>query len=518
MNSLQTLTDVNISSLQNNNILQFNSISNKWNNVSNSADILTSGLTNKFVNDILNTKADILVHNGLSVQKLGVGNDGEVLTADSSVSTGIKWNSPITSLINLNDVSINSVQDKSLLQYDININKWINISNSADNIISGSINKFITSILNTKGDIPVHNGLSVQKFGIGSDNQILMSDSTHSTGIKWGDFNLDSLMNISISNPQNNDILQYKEISGHWINVVNSADNLVPGSTNKFVNDIVYQKGDIIVCDGVKARRIQVGNDGSVLTANSECPLGVQWTTNSALTNIAELTDVSINNLEHGHILQYNSIMNKWTNVSKINISINTDNIFDGEVNRFVTSILTTKGDLAIRNSTTVQRLPIGSDGQILIVNSSEASGVQWIDKSMVSSYFKNNSNILNISDILLHSIPQNLYYNTLNNFTLSPSNMQATYTGTIISNFNINVSLLVSSNNTYDAYIVILINDIVSSSRGLIRGSVGRTSGTLNIIKTLTPNDIIEVKIAQFDANSSIYTIIDGSLVISQL
>jgi len=75
---------------------------------------------------------------------------------------------------------------------------------SADNITSGSTNKFITSILNSKGDIPVHNGLSVQKFGVGSDNQILMSDSTHSTGIKWRDFDVDSLTNTSISNPQNN--------------------------------------------------------------------------------------------------------------------------------------------------------------------------------------------------------------------------------------------------------------------------------------------------------------------------
>ena len=45
MNSLQTLTDVNISSPQNNNILQFNNVSNKWNNVSNSADNFISGLT-----------------------------------------------------------------------------------------------------------------------------------------------------------------------------------------------------------------------------------------------------------------------------------------------------------------------------------------------------------------------------------------------------------------------------------------------------------------------------------------
>ena len=127
-----------------------------------------------------------------------------------------------------------------------------------------------------------------------------------------------------------------------------------------------------------------------------------------------------------------------------------------------------------------------------------------------MNSYFTNNLNVLNISDILLHSIPQNLNYNILNNFILSPSSMQATCTETISSNFNINVSLLVSSNNTYDAYIIIIVN-VISSSKGLIRGSVGR-SGTLNTIKTLMPNDIIEIKIGHIDSNSSIYTILDGS------
>ena len=524
MSSLHTLTDVNLLSLENNNLLQYNSLSNKWNNISNSADNIVSGTTNKFITSILNTKGGIPVHNGLSIQNLGVGNNGEVLTADSTKSAGIKWNLPITALANLDDIKVNSIQNKSLLQYDNDLNKWVNITNSADNIVSGTTNKFITSILNTKGDIPVHNGMGVQKLGVGANNQVLMVDSTYAIGVKWADFNMDSLINTSISNPQNNDILQYKALSGYWINVVNSADNLLPGTINKFVNDVIYQKGDLIISDGIMARRIQVGFDGSVLTANSACPLGVQWTTNTtnainmAPINLAELTDVTINNLAHGNILQYDSVMNKWRNVSQINIAINTDNIFDGEINRFVTSILTTTGDLAVRNATTVQRLPVGTDGQVLIANSSQTTGVQWIDKSMVNSYFINNSNTLYISDTLLYSIPQNLYYNTSLNFTVSPSNMKVTYTGTISCNFNINASILVSSNAINDAYIIVVINDIISSSKGLIRGSVGRTSGSLNIIKTLMPNDIVEIKIAQFGAISSTYTFIDGSLVVSQL
>ena len=95
---------------------------------------------------------------------------------------------------------------------------------------------------------------------------------------------------------------------------------------------------------------------------------------------------------------------------------------------------------------------------------------------------------------------------------------MKVTYIGPISTNFNINASLLVSSNTVNDAYIVIVVNDNVVSSRGLLKGCNGKTYSSLNIIKKLAPNDIIEVKIAQFDAITSTYTFIDGSLVISQL
>lgn len=41
-------------------------------------------------------------------------------------------------------------------------------------------------------------------------------------------------------------------------------------------------------------------------------------------------------------------------------------------------SILTTKGDLFSRNSSTIERLAIGSDGQILVPDTPSTGGMKW--------------------------------------------------------------------------------------------------------------------------------------------
>jgi hypothetical protein len=67
-----------------------------------------------------------------------VGANGTVLTADSSVATGVKWATPTSS-----------------------------------------------SPLTTKGDIYTYSTTN-DRIGVGSNTQILMADSTQATGLKWG--------------------------------------------------------------------------------------------------------------------------------------------------------------------------------------------------------------------------------------------------------------------------------------------------------------------------------------------
>lgn len=45
-----------------------------------------------------------------------------------------------------------------------------------------------------------------------------------------------------------------------------------------------------------------------------------------------------------------------------------------------MTDVLTTKGDLLTRTSTTVTRLAAGTNGQVLTVDSTTDEGIDWLD------------------------------------------------------------------------------------------------------------------------------------------
>ena len=61
----------------------------------------------------LTTKGDIYVRNGSSVQRVGVGTDGQVLTAASGQASGVNWQTPSASVANLTVASISSATTAS---------------------------------------------------------------------------------------------------------------------------------------------------------------------------------------------------------------------------------------------------------------------------------------------------------------------------------------------------------------------------------------------------------------------
>lgn len=85
----------------------------------------------------LTTKGDIYVYDGSALQRLGVGTNNYVLTADSAQATGLKW----AALAN-------------------------------------------TTGLTTKGDLLVYS-TTPTRLPVGSNNQVLIADSTTATGLKW---------------------------------------------------------------------------------------------------------------------------------------------------------------------------------------------------------------------------------------------------------------------------------------------------------------------------------------------
>lgn len=92
------------------------------------------------LSDPTTTLGDILVRGSSAVSRLGVGTDGQVLTADSGEVTGIKWDTPTTG--------------------------------------------GLTDPTTTKGDLLVRDSTSVGRFAAGSDGTVLMYDSAQTAGVK----------------------------------------------------------------------------------------------------------------------------------------------------------------------------------------------------------------------------------------------------------------------------------------------------------------------------------------------
>ncbi len=59
------------------------------------------------------------------------------------------------------------------------------------------------------------------------------------------------------------------------------------------------------------------------------------------------------------------------------NISVNID------IEAALNTLLTTKGDLISRNTTTPVRVPVGTNGQVLTADSAQASGIKWADPAI---------------------------------------------------------------------------------------------------------------------------------------
>jgi len=193
---IDNLKNVNILSVANNEILKYNSISSKWEN------------TNLNLNEIQDV-------NITSLQ------NGEVLKYNSTTN---KWeNQDNTDTLNeLSDVNLVILLNNFVLKYDINNNEWygnfVNLTELGDTNISTLNN----------GDILRYNSVS-QKW-------------------ETDTFNIDDLDNVNINSVANNEVLKYNSTSGKWENSnrIDTLDELgdvtLTGVTS---NDLLRYNGSV---------------------------------------------------------------------------------------------------------------------------------------------------------------------------------------------------------------------------------------------------------------------------------
>jgi hypothetical protein len=357
------------------------------------------------------TRGDIIVFDGSLNTRLGTGTSGQVLAVDPTALTGLKWTTPAT-------VTLPGTTKGDLIVYDGAANtrlaagtlgqsliadptqpsglKWGSRSVSVANglsITNGDWSTGTTASITmpgtTKGDLHVHNGTTNVRFAAGADGQTLVADSTQVNGLKWATRNVTGLNGISI-------------INGDWVTGTTASIGM-PGTT----------KGDLHVHNGTTNVRFGIGADGQTLVADSTQTNGMKWAARSvAVSNGLSITNgdwstgttasITLPGTTKGDLMVHNGSANtrlaagtdgqtliadatqpnglKWGTRSVT--GLNGISITNGDWSTGTTASITmpgtTKGDLHVHNGTANVRLPVGTNGQVLIADSTSPNGVSW--------------------------------------------------------------------------------------------------------------------------------------------
>jgi len=256
--TIDNLTDTNITSLQNQQYLRYNSTTSKWEN---------------FTLTITDNNTDNL--NDLTDTNLSSVGNGEILKYNS---TNSKWENNNLSINEIQDVNITSLANGEILKYNSTSGKWENV------------NRIDT--LNEITDVAISNV---------ANNQILKYNSTSSNFVN-AFVNLTELADTNISSLNNKDILLYNSTSSKW-------------ETNTFtINDLT----DVNITS--------LANN-EILKYNSTTS---KWENSDRIDSLNELGDVVISNVASNDLLKYNG--SNFVN-TKIAFDNNFTNVNFGTLN-----------------------------------------------------------------------------------------------------------------------------------------------------------------------------------------
>ena len=271
--------------------------------------------------------------------------DGEILSYDS-VST--KWINTTNSVDNLSNVSITSVQDKNILAYDSNDSEWKNITNSVNNLDGVSVNTPTAGQVLTYDGSNWTNQPSASASLAGLTDTTITTPSNgdtllyNSVSTKWENSNklttvdtnltthtsntsnphsttVSNLDDTTISTPSDQDTIVYDNNSSKWINQANTINNI----SNVSIDPDTLAVGDALVFD----------DQDSLWKNDASFTNHIGNTSNPHLTTVAKLTDTTITTPANNDVLLYDYTNSQWINSPIIeindiaNINTSTTNI-----------------------------------------------------------------------------------------------------------------------------------------------------------------------------------------------
>jgi hypothetical protein len=128
---------------------------------------------------IFDAKGDLIAGSGADASaRLPVGTNGQVLTADSAQTLGVKWATPastsVAHLDDIGDVTAPTPADQQVVAWDSGGSAWM------------PKNAVMQSLADAKGDLVAASAADTfGRLAAGTDGQILTADSAQTLGIKW---------------------------------------------------------------------------------------------------------------------------------------------------------------------------------------------------------------------------------------------------------------------------------------------------------------------------------------------
>lgn len=173
---------------------------------------------------------------------LNVGADGQLLSANSAIGIGLEWIDPpaVTPTTTEGDLILRGVSEDERLAIGTNLQLLTSNGTTAN-----WQDAPVSTTLTTKGDLQGYDTANA-RVPVGLDNEVLFSDSTEATGVKWAD---PTTMVFSVAQAE---FIFDVNIGGSGLINVASSSSIYKEITST-VMDLVINKGsDIeIPCSGV---------------------------------------------------------------------------------------------------------------------------------------------------------------------------------------------------------------------------------------------------------------------------
>jgi hypothetical protein len=325
----------------------------------------------KLFADLIDAKGDLLAGTDASqIERLSVGENGQVLTADSSAATGLSWQTPGEA--------------------------------------GGGIPE---TIVDAKGDMVVATAAdTVVRLPVGNDGEILMANSDATEGVAWT-VNYADKVYVYVKNDTGTTLAKGAAVYISGANGTNAlvslADADLEGTSSKTLGLLVQElaQGDhgYVITNGLLAGISTSGASagdavwlsttagGRVYATPPAKPahavyLGVVTRVSATVGEIEvkvqngyelqELHNVENGAPAEGDILRYNDTTDLWEHSSALVDHIAAADPHPGYV---LESTVDAKGDLLVGTAAdTISRLAVGDADTMLIADAASAAGMAW--------------------------------------------------------------------------------------------------------------------------------------------